>query len=83
MKKTLTGIVVTSGMEKSCKVKVERKLMHSVYKKTIVRSKSFLVHDEKNEAGVGDVVQITEIRPVSKLKRWNLVKILEKARSLT
>ena len=72
--KQQTGIVVSNKMDKSIVVKVERKIKHPLYKKTIKRSKKYVAHDEQNECQVGDVVQIAECRPLSKLKRYRLIK---------
>lgn len=80
MKKHLEGRVVATKMQKTIRVRVERRFLHRIYKKTIMRSKVYLVHDEKSEAGLGDLVEICETRPYSKLKRWRLLHILEKAR---
>jgi small subunit ribosomal protein S17 len=67
-------------MEKTITVVVERKLKHPIYGKFMKSTKKFHAHDEKNECGVGDVVRIMETRPLSKLKRWRLVEIIEKAK---
>jgi len=75
----LVGEVVSNKMEKTIVVEVARRLRHPRYQKVITTYKRFYAHDEKNEAGVGDKVRITESRPLSKLKRWRLVGILEKA----
>lgn len=80
MKKLLQGRVVFDKMQKTLRVQVERRFLHPIYKKTVRRTKDYLVHDEKGEAKMGDLVEITETRPLSKLKRWRLFKILEKAR---
>ena len=72
--RSLTGKVVSDKMEKTVTVLVERRFMHPVYKKFIVRTKKYLAHDEKNEAKTGDVVRIQESRPLSKQKRWELVE---------
>ncbi len=79
-RKTRTGVVVSSGMDKSIVVTIQRLLKHSVFGKTIRKSKRLYVHDEKNEAGRGDKVLVMECRPLSKTKRWRLVKITEKAK---
>ncbi len=72
--KQQTGTVVSNKMDKSIVVKVERKIKHPLYKKTIKRSKNYIAHDEQNECKIGDVVQIAECRPLSKLKRYRLIK---------
>lgn len=79
-RKTRTGVVVSAGMDKSIVVTIQRLLKHSVFGKTIRKSKRLYVHDEKNEAGRGDKVLVMECRPLSKTKRWRLVKITEKAK---
>lgn len=79
MKKHLRGRVVSDVMQKTVRVNVERMFVHPVYKKTVRRSKDFLAHDEKREAKVGDLVEIVETRPLSRLKRWRLIKVLERA----
>ncbi len=77
-KKEKVGVVLTSNMDKTIVVKVERSLRHPLYKKVIKRNKKFLVHDEKNQAQVGEKVLIRETRPLSKNKCWVLVEIFEK-----
>ncbi len=79
-RKTRTGKVVSSKMEKSISVSIERKVAHPLYKKYFKRTTKFYAHDEKNEAGIGDTVKIMETRPLSKLKRWRLVEIVTKAK---
>ncbi len=72
--KIQSGIVVSNMMDKSIVVKIERKVKHPLYKKTIKRSKKYIAHDEKNECKVGDIVDIAECRPMSKRKRYRLFK---------
>ena len=72
--KLQSGVVVSNNMDKSIVVKVERKVKHPVYKKTIKRSKKYVTHDEKNECNIGDLVEIAECRPLSKRKRFRLYK---------
>ncbi|MBM3410048.1 MAG: 30S ribosomal protein S17 [Bacteroidetes bacterium] len=79
-RKERVGNVVSNKMEKTITVVVERKLKHPIYGKFMKSTKKFHAHDEKNECGVGDVVRIMETRPLSKLKRWRLVEIIEKAK---
>ena len=74
------GIVTGTKMNKSIVVSVEAREKHPMYGKVIKKTKKFMAHDEKNECGVGDTVKIMETRPMSKLKRWRLVEILEKAK---
>lgn len=73
----LTGEVVSTKMDKTIVVSVERLVWHKTYKKQYKQSKKFKVHDEKNEANVGNVVLFSECKPISKEKRWKLVKILK------
>ena len=79
-RKLRQGVVVSTAGEKTCVVKVEERKKHPLYGKMITKSKKLHAHDENNECGVGDVVRIMETRPVSKLKRWRLVEIVEKAK---
>lgn len=78
-RKTRSGVVVSAGMDKTIVVSVRRLLKHPIFGKTIRRSKKLYVHDEENQAGEGDKVEVMETRPISKTKRWRLVRILEKA----
>lgn len=80
LRKTRTGIVVSTSMEKSISVLVERRLRHPIYGKFVKKTKKFMAHDEKNDCNVGDTVKIMETRPLSKRKRWRLVEILERAK---
>lgn len=79
-RKERQGTVVSSVQDKTIVVRVERRTTHPLYKKTVVRTKKYHVHDETNEAGAGDVVRIIETRPISKLKRWRLLEIVERAK---
>jgi small subunit ribosomal protein S17 len=74
-KRTLTGEVVSDKTSKTIVVKVERKTMHPKYNKFVTTSKKYHVHDEKEQASMGNVVTIIESKPYSKLKRWELVSI--------
>lgn len=74
-KRTLTGEVVSDKTAKTVVVKVERKTMHPKYNKFVTKSKKYHVHDEKEQASVGQTVTIIESKPYSKLKRWELVSI--------
>jgi small subunit ribosomal protein S17 len=80
LRKERTGRVVSSKMDKSVVVAVERKVKHEKYGKFIKKTTKFMAHDEKNECGVGDLVTIAETRPISKNKNWRLKTILEKAK---
>jgi small subunit ribosomal protein S17 len=79
-RKVRTGTVVSNRMNKTIVVEVKRTLKHPLYER-VVRTKSKLyAHDEKQEAGIGDTVRVMECRPLSKIKRWRLVEIMEKAK---
>lgn len=80
LRKTRIGLVVSNKMEKSVVVAVERKVKHPIYGKFVKKTTKFMAHDEKNECGIGDTVEIMETRPLSKNKNWRLVQILEKAK---
>jgi small subunit ribosomal protein S17 len=80
LRKERIGVVTSSKMNKSIVVTVETKVMHPKYGKFVKHSKKFMAHDEKEECGVGDTVRIMETRPLSKLKRWRLVEVIEKAK---
>ena len=73
-KRILQGVVVSDKQDKTIVVRVERRLMHPIYKKFIRRSKKYAAHDEENVSKIGDVVRIRECRPISKNKTWELVK---------
>ena len=77
--KTRTGTVVSAKMNKSIVVSVERRIAHELYGKIIRRTKKYYAHDEKNEAREGDTVRIQETRPISKLKSWRLLEILQRS----
>jgi len=79
-RKARRGYVVSSKMEKTVVVEVENRVKHAVYGKVIRRTTKVKVHDEANTAGVGDLVLISETRPLSATKRWRVVEILEKAK---
>ncbi|NNN18368.1 MAG: 30S ribosomal protein S17 [Acidimicrobiaceae bacterium] len=74
------GTVISSSMDKTLVVVIIERVRHPRYKKTVQRTKKLYVHDANNEAGIGDSVRVAETRPLSKLKRWRLVEILERAR---
>ena len=77
--RSVQGKVVSDKMEKSFVVAIERKVKHPLYGKFIRRTTKLHVHDENNEAKLGDVVEISECRPLSKTKSWTLVRVVEKA----
>jgi len=79
-RKERTGSVTSNKMDKTITVVVETRLKHPIYHKFLKRTKKFHAHDEKNECQIGDVVRIMETRPLSKLKRWRLVEVIEKAK---
>lgn len=80
LKKQRVGVVTSNKNDKTITVMVERKLRHPIYGKFVKRNKNFMAHDEANACGIGDLVRIVESRPLSALKRWRLVEILEKAK---
>ena len=77
--KTLSGVVMSRSGNKSVKVAIDYKVRHPKYGKFIRRRTKLSVHDEQNQSGVGDVIEIAECRPRSKSKSWRLVKVLQKA----
>jgi small subunit ribosomal protein S17 len=79
-RKTRQGVVVSAAADKTCVVEIKERKPHPAYKKMITSTKKLHAHDEDNETRVGDTVQIMETRPLSKMKRWRLVKIVEKAK---
>ena len=80
LRKERIGKVTSNKMQKSITVSVDRKVKHPIYGKFVHKTTKFMAHDEKNEAGIGDTVRISETRPLSKLKRWRLVEVIEKAK---
>ena len=78
-RKVLTGIVVSNRMTKTIVVRITRLVRHPKYSRVVRSSNSFKVHDERNDAKVGDVVRIEETRPLSRDKRWRLAEILKRA----
>jgi small subunit ribosomal protein S17 len=79
--RVLTGRVVSDKMDKTVTVLVERKVKHPLYGKVMVRSKKYHAHDETNEVAEGDLVEISETRPISKTKAWKVARLVEKART--
>ena len=79
LRKTRVGVVVSDKMDKTIVVAVKDSVQHPLYKKILKRTKKFKAHDENNEAGIGDRVEIMETRKISKDVNWRLVKIIEKA----
>ncbi len=80
LRKTRVGTVVSDKMDKTVVVAIQDNVKHPLYKKIIKRTVKFKAHDEKNECGVGDKVEIMETRPLSKDKRWRVTRIIEKAK---
>lgn len=80
LRKTRTGVVVSSKADKTVSVLVERRLRHPIYGKFVKKTKKFMAHDETNDCNEGDTVRIMETRPLSKLKRWRVVEVLERAK---
>jgi small subunit ribosomal protein S17 len=79
-RKERIGKVVSNKMQKSITIAIDRKVKHPIYGKFMKKTTKLMAHDEKNEAGIGDLVRIMETRPLSKSKRWRLVEIVEKAK---
>ena len=79
-RKTRIGTVVSDKMDKTIVVAVEDSYLHPLYKKTMKRTYKLKAHDENNECGIGDTVEVMETRPLSKDKRWRLISIIEKAK---
>ena len=79
-RKTRIGQVVSDKMDKTIVVAIEDSVQHPLYKKTMKRTYKLKAHDEQNECGIGDTVEVMETRPLSKDKRWRLIRIIEKAK---
>jgi len=77
--KEKVGIVVSNKMQKTIVVKVENRYSHPIYSKIIVKTKKYLAHDENNICNIGDQVLLQESRPLSKKKRWSIIKIISKS----
>ncbi len=78
-RKVVRGTVTSTKMQKTLVVQVDRKVRHPMYEKFISRRTKLYAHDEQGEARVGDTVEIMQTRPLSKLKRWRLVRVIQKA----
>lgn len=78
-RKTLEGVVVSDKMDKTRVIRVTRSVLHPFYKKVMTKSKKFHAHDESNAAHEGDLVEIASTRPLSKLKRWRIVRVVKAA----
>lgn len=81
-RKVVIGVVTSDRAAKTRRVEIARKVKHSKYGKIIRKKTVCHVHDEQEESGIGDTVEIVESRPLSKTKRWNLVRIVEKSRAV-
>lgn len=73
------GVVISNKMEKTIVVKIENRYPHPIYSKILVKTKKYLAHDELKQCNIGDQVLVEECRPLSKRKRWKLVKIISKS----
>ena len=80
IRKTRTGVVVSDKMDKTIVVEVRTRVRHPLYGKIMNQTTKLKAHDENNECGIGDTVEVMETRPLSKDKRWRLVRIIEKAK---
>jgi small subunit ribosomal protein S17 len=79
-RKERIGVVVSNKMDKSIVVAVKRKVKHPIYGKFINKTKKLMAHDEENTCNIGDTVRISETRPLSKIKTWRLIEIIERAK---
>lgn len=79
-RKERVGVVTSNKMDKTITVAVKWKEKHPIYGKFVNKTKKYHAHDEKNECGIGDTVKLMETRPLSKMKRWRVVEIVEKAK---
>ena len=80
LRKTMVGVVTSDKMDKTVVVTIKDRVKHPLYNQIVDKSVKYKAHDEKNECGVGDKVQIMECRPMSKDKNWRVVEIIEKAK---
>ena len=80
LRKERVGVVTSNKMDKTITVAVKRKEKHPIYGKFVNKTKKYHAHDEKNECNIGDTVKLMETRPLSKMKRWRLVEIIERAK---
>jgi len=80
LRKSRIGNVVSDKMDKTIVVAVQERYKHPLYKKTVTQTKKFKAHDENNECGIGDTVEIAETRKLSKDKNWRVIRIVEKAK---
>ncbi len=77
-RRTVRGVVISRSGDKSIRIELKYRIKHPVYGKFVRKSTKFGVHDEKNAAGIGDIVEVTECRPISKTKSWRLVQVVQK-----
>ena len=77
--KQKSGIVISNKMQKTIVVKIENRYSHSIYSKTLTKTKKYLAHDELETCNIGDQVLVEECRPLSKRKRWKLIKVISKS----
>ena len=80
LRKTRTGKVISNKMDKTITVAVVDNVKHPLYKKIVKKTYKLHAHDENNECNIGDTVRVMETRPLSKTKRWRLIKVIEKAK---
>ena len=80
LRKERVGVVVSNKMKKSIVVSEVKKVKHPMYGKFVLKTKKYIVHDEKNDCNIGDTVKIMETRPLSKSKCWRMVEIIERAK---
>ena len=80
LRKERVGVVISNKMEKSIVVSEVKKVKHPMYGKFLLKTKKYIVHDEKNDCNIGDTVKIMETRPLSKSKCWRMVEIIERAK---
>ena len=80
LRKERIGVVFSNKMDKSITVAVKWKEKHPIYGKFVSKTKKFHAHDEKNDCNIGDTVRIMETRPLSKLKRWRVIEVMERAK---
>lgn len=78
-RKTMEGVIVSDKMDKTRVVRVTRTVLHAFYKKVMTKSSKFHIHDEANQSRAGDLIEFTSTRPLSKLKRWRLVRVVKAA----
>ena len=80
LRKERIGVVTSNKMQKSIVVSEVKRVKHPMYGKFVLKTKKYIVHDDKNDCNIGDTVKIMETRPLSKSKRWRMVEIIERAK---